>query len=270
MNKILNVIVYYNNDDEVRLYISEINKFAADKVDIILVINKDTDELAPKIIEDQHILGFNNIYLKDFKENIGYLNALLEVITKIDIEKYEYFILSNTDIEYPIKDFFDKLLTKKYSNDIGCIAPSVYSTRFNRYSNPHYKKRITLKKLNRLIRIFSCPILASLYIWLSKEKILNRKKIEEPSCYVYSPHGCYMIFAKAFVKDIKGFRYGAKLYSEESCIGELLIKHNKKCFYDNSIKIYHMESTVTGKMDNRIKFKCLENSLRYIKNKFYI
>lgn len=269
MKKIMNVIIYYDNYDEVYKYMKEVNSIAFGLVDIVLVVNKDTYCQVPKIVEFWRQQEYDNLKVFNFTENVGYLNALLNTIQMIDLNNYKYFILSNTDIQYVSKDFFQKLMEKSYIENIGCIAPSVYAVNSNSYSNPHYKQRIPLQKINRLIWIFSHPKCAQFYLWLSGKKSSNIKKKEEPSCYVYSPNGCYMIFSQEFIKKIYGYKYGVKMYSEESCIGELLVRSQKKCFYDNSIKVNHVESTVTGKINKKLKYHYFAESLKYIKDEFY-
>lgn len=268
MEQILNVIIYYDNQEEVESYILSTVLASKGLVDFFLVVNKDEKKLFISMIEKLNDKGVYNLDFCDYHSNIGYLNALLMSLPKIDINKYKYVILSNTDINYRTNNFFDLLISKEYNEDIGCIAPSIYSFANKSYSNPHYTERIPLRKLNRLIWIFSHPHIGSLYLKLASFKA-SKRKIEPSSCFIYSPHGCYMIFTKPFIININGYLYGAKMYSEESFIGELLRKNNQKCFYDQELKINHIESTITGKMKNTKRFKYWSESLLYIKNEFY-
>ena len=68
---------------------------------------------------------------------------------------------------------------------------------------------------------------------------------------------------------IVGYEYGVKMYSEESAIGELLIRNGMKCFYDASIGVIHQESTVTGNIDYKKRFNAWRDSLQYILSEFY-
>ena len=266
--KCLNTIIYYDNPEEVKSYISEVNAIADNSVDIILIVNSNNKKELNKLIEE---LKYNNITVLDvidYKENVGYLNALLKTILKINVDSYDYFILSNTDIHYD-KNFFYRLSHKKYSKDIGCIAPCVFASRSNSYSNPHYLFRIPRKKLERLAILFGFPLLGKIYLKFAEIKAHNKKNKKQASCYVYSPHGCYMIFTKSFIKKIKGYVYGVKMYSEESAIGELLLRNGYKCYYDSNIKVVHQESTVTGKVNYKNRFQLWKTSLEYILNEFY-
>ena len=264
MSDILNIIVFYDNYEEIKKYIEEVNKLNSQNVDIAIVVNKDTEHVAQLLIE-----VFPKIMFFDFKENVGYLNALIKVVNEIKGKTYKIYILSNTDIKYISENFFEYLLKKKYPANIGCVAPSVFSTKNNNFSNPHYVKRIKEKKMRRLVKIFSHPWLAQYYMKLADYKANKTKKEEKKSQDVYSPHGCFMIFVNDFICDLCKNEYGAKMYSEESYIGEMLIKNGKRCFYDSNIKIVHTEGAVTGKIDYVKKVKYMKESMEYILKNFY-
>ena len=55
MKKIMNVIIYYDNYDEVYKYMKEVNSIALGLVDIVLVVNKDTYCQAPKVLASARI-----------------------------------------------------------------------------------------------------------------------------------------------------------------------------------------------------------------------
>ena len=200
--KILNTVVFYENREEVENYISEVAVIADDMVDIALVVNSDKQSQAGKMETDLRSKGINCFKVIDYEDNVGYLNAMLKTVKQIDIRSYDYIILSNTDIQYDTKEFFHQLAAKKYPADVGCIAPSVFAAQSNSYSNPHYLERIPN------------PRLGEWYLKLSGLKAGKTRKEKKHSCFVYSPHGCYMIFTGEFIKRIYGYEYGVKMYSE--------------------------------------------------------
>lgn len=60
--------------------------------------------------------------------------------------------------------------------------------------------------------LFSSPILGKLYLKLAEMRSKKHSKNdEEDSCYVYSPHGCFMIFTKDFIQKIDGYLYGESI-----------------------------------------------------------
>ena len=273
MERILNVIVYYNNYLEIVEYLSSLFEISNDMVDVIVVVNSDKQNELNLLLEDIASRKWDNVLIKDYGKNLGYLNAFLFSVRDIEIVQYKYLILSNTDIKYIDSKFMIELYNTSYPKGIGCIAPNVYATKTNSYSNPRDLHRISKGKYLFLEKLFSYPILAKQYLRLSMMKALIRSKrkppVAKPSCYVYSPHGCYMIFTNAFVKQIQNYRYGAIMYSEEAAIGELLIRNHMKCFYDNKLRIEHNESASTGKINYKTRFTMWRKSITYILDEFY-
>lgn len=264
----LNIVVFYDNYQEVAKYMKEC-LLNSSNVDIAVVVNSDKEKKVNELLNDisEHR---SRIKLYDFGKNVGYLNSLLKIIKNENIENYKYYILSNTDIKYETSLFYEKLVKKTYDPDVGCIAPSVYSINTDTFANPHYKTRTSKNKLRMLSFIFSFPLIGRLYLKMSDIKSRNRNsKAEEESCYVYSPHGCFMIFTKDFIRCVKGYIYGTTLYSEEACVGELLLKNEKTCYFDKTLRVHHLESTVTGKIDYKKRFKYWKDSIDYILKEFY-
>lgn len=267
--RILNVIVFYNNREEIERYIKRLFQISQSQVDVAVVVNSDTSNESCDMLNSLKNNGIESVYLRYFDENVGYLNALLKEIQLVDIGKYDYYILSNTDINYCQDNFFDVLKEMKYDAAIGCIAPSVFATKTRSFSNPHYKHRIDKRKLIRLSSIFSHPFIGKLYLRLGDFKSHRTKKTKECSCFVYSPHGCYMIFTKSFINHLVGYEYGAKMYSEESIVGELLLKYDYRCFYDEHLEVEHQENSVTGKIDYKKRFEMWKASIDYLLKHFY-
>lgn len=267
--KCLNIIIFYENRKEVENYILEVESIAGEMVDIVLVVNSDIDRQVENMTMELRKKGIDCFRVINFGDNIGYLNAMLKTIKQVNIDPYDYVILSNTDIHYDKKDFFQKLAEKRYPKYVGCIAPCVFATQSNSYANPHYLKRISKGKLERIACIFKYPLLGKWYLRLAELKARIARTGMMKSCFVYSPHGCYMIFTKVFIEKIVGYEYGVKMYSEESAIGELLQRSKLRCFYDDSISVIHRESSVTGKLDYRRRFAAWRESLEYILKEFY-
>lgn len=267
--KILNVIVFYNNKEEVKQYIEDSILIANGLLDIAVVVNSDKNNQIDTLLTELDDKTKECIKVYNFNENVGYLNALLKVIQKININDYLYIILSNTDILYSSSNFFTELSQKNYDKHIGCIAPSVFATKSQSYSNPHYINRIPKKSFKKLYLIFKYPHLGMYYLKLAELKAYKKRKIKKQSCMIYSPHGCYMIFTQQFIQKIEGYEYGVKMYSEESCIGELLKRYGYSCKYDSELEIVHQESSVTGKINYKKRFELWRESIKYILDTFY-
>lgn len=266
--KILNCIVYYDNPMELEKYLHEVGTMDSLEMDISITINKNNRDSVYQLRNAWH--GRGELIFLNYDKNVGYLNAMLYPIQVLDLNKYKYVILSNTDIHYCDPDFFNKLKKKTYDQDIGCIAPNIYEPYNDIYCNPHYKERIEKSKYIRLSKIFSCFPLAKLYLWMAGFKSSHKRRVADikPS-HVYAPHGSYMIFTRKFVKKFSGFIYPVILYSEEACIGEMLRRYKMNCYYDPDLKVEHMESTVTGVINQKNRFKMWKESIDYILSEFY-
>ena len=238
-------------------------------IDFVVSINKGEKETLAELLYDIAPKIEGRIGVLDPSGNIGYLNALLFSISQIDLSDYKYVVLSNTDISFNTPLFFDDLFKKEYPNNIGCIAPSVTTEKGDYYSNPHYVERIPKEKLDRLCSVFSNRVLMFVYSGLSKVKSHTAKRTKQASQFVYSPHGCFMIFSIDFVRKLLQEVYPPILYSEESFIGEMLIQNDMRCYYDSSFEVVHFENTSTRKLPSKKKCGYLIGSLKYILSRFY-
>lgn len=269
--KILITIMNYGTEDEIIGYAEELTKQTVSEELFLMVVDNKYD--SSKSLEDKlKNIKIDSYYYNQGK-NLGYLNGALFGADKFK-ELYDYMpqwiVVSNTDIIYPESNFYEKFLSYKYEEDVWCVAPSVVAPN-GRYCNPHYPVRIPLSKVNRLITIFSHPVLMRPYYWLSNLKAdmkAGNKKL--PGQFVYSSHGCYFILSKAFYDKLNGEKYGVLLYSEESFIAEFIYENGKKSFYDDRLEVFHNENLVTGKLNYKVKGKYIAESMKYIKDRFYV
>lgn len=267
---ILNIIICYNNADEVKSYIESTRGLDCGKsVKFIVVINAVKKEES-EIIEKIKSYDYVQVYMPE--KNVGYINGLLygyeEYSKNHDIKDVNWIVLSNTDIEYEKKSFLAYFLNKNYDDDIWCVAPSVYSKNTSSYSNPSSLYRRSRKEIDRLIKIFSNPFIGSLYIFLSKLKRTPFSK-RPKSQYIYEVHGCYFIIRRCFIELLIKNKYQAFLYSEETYIAEHAYKNGKRIYYDDGFQVIHNEHSVTKKVNYVRKTKLFAESLLIIRDNFY-
>ena len=167
--ELINVVICYNNASEVIEYYKEILSLnEGSKVGYVVVINSSTDEEANRLVtfgnENEHVYVFNP------GQNLGYMNGLLHGYRGYREQTGlipKYVIMSNTDIAFQDKEFATKLAKKNYDSKVASIGPSVLVSELNSYDNPVSDERYTLQQLNKLIRIFSTPIIRELYVTAS-------------------------------------------------------------------------------------------------------
>lgn len=271
MISLQNVIIFYNNLDDITAYLDEVEKQELDNVNLVvtIVMNKYTNEenkLLSKIIDNYKF----SIELIFPKENLGYLNGLLFGYRNSNHRnsEFKWVIFSNTDIVIPSKKFFSSFATTEYPKDIFCVGPSVYVPTSHVYSNPQYKERYTKESIEKRIKIFKNRYLSSLYLNLSnmKSRIFRRKK--ESSSYVYSTHGSYFMLRESFLHNLNK-DYMSILYSEETFIAEEVRIANGKIYYDSSIEVEHHENKVTGKLGKRKQADYIAESLEKIVKEYF-
>ena len=113
-------------------------------------------------------------------------------------------------------------------------------------------------------------MLAYYYLKIANIKAKYKKRKKEDSQYSYSLHGCFFFINNNFMEILKGKKYGPLMYSEEAYLAELVRLNNKKCYYNSHIELVHTGSTVTGKLEIHKRSQYFQESLEYIREKFYL
>lgn len=270
--RILNLVILYDNENEVIKYAEQLSKQSIYRdIALIIVVNKlgktqiEKFELKLKNIPLQF-----TVFVPD--GNLGYLNGVIygyNQFCQIANLMPEWIVVSNTDIEFANNSFFEDFINTNYEDDVWCVAPSVYSPKKNSYDNPGYINRCDKESIDRLIFIHERPLLAYLYAKASKVKGMFLRNKKKESQYIYSGKGCFFILKNEMAEKLKGKKYGALMYSEESYIAEIIRNNNKKIYYDSRIEVIHNENTVTGKLEVGKKAKYIADSLKFIRDEFY-
>jgi len=273
MKQIVNVVDYYANEEEVITYaIALSQQTVAHHIMLVIIINKEGQTSIGAFKEKINEIDLDILVL-DPNENLGYMNGFIygyNQYRQLFNNVPNWVVMSNTDIEFQNNSFFEDLLKKSYEENIWCIAPSVYSPANDSYNNPQYTERYIPEKLNRLIYIFERPALAYIYLKLANLKAKYVRKIRNNSQFVYSAHGCFLVMRCEFAELLRYRRYQALMYSEEAYIAEIIRAYRKRCFYDSTLEVIHNESTVTGKLNIRKKSKYIADSLKVIKEEFFM
>ena len=272
MKKIVNIAIYYANEDEILAYANSLSRQSiARDISLVVVVNKEEgmslDIFKSKLADfELDTMVFNpNV-------NLGYMNGLIYGYKQYSEEAKDipsWVVMSNTDIQFSNDRFFEHFLGASYEDDVWCVAPSVYSPANNSYNNPQRIERYKIKELNRRISIFERPAIAHFYIKLAGIKAKLIKKAKKNSQFVYSAHGCFFIICGEFAEVLKHKKYNALMYSEEAYIAEIIRTYGKKCFYDSTIEVIHNKSTITRKLGIRKRSKYFADSLKLIRDEFF-
>ena len=271
--EIINIVICYNNASEVMEYYKEILSLDEGcKVGYVVVINSSTEEEAGKLVtfgkENEHVYVYNP------GKNLGYMNGLLYGYRGYREQTGllpKYVIMSNTDIAFQDKEFATKLANKNYDSNVASIGPSVLVSELNSYDNPVSDDRYTLKQINKLIRIFSTPIIRELYVTASfiKPKFIKRKK-DLNSRNVYEIHGCFFVLTGKYAEYLKDQKFGVLLYTEETFVAENAYRNKLITYYDADLEIVHKEHSTTSKLKPTRRAKLMAESMTWIRDTYFI
>jgi len=264
MKKILILCVDYNSAiDTIGFINSVLNMHSV--IEVVLILN------SGKTNFPENFFNKKRLHVYDYGSNLGYMQAASEGLKSYlkSNELPDWIILSNTDISFPDKNFFDRLSEDTRQEFI--IAPDIVSYD-GAHQNPFLKKRLARKKLFFLTKVNSCSLVSALYNLLAKIKIRCKmiKGIKTPeSSFIYAPHGSFIIIGSHYFTSGETLDHPAFLYGEELLIAERALRSGISTFYDSSYQVIHAEHVATGKMSNSFRAKSLRDSLNSIIRDFY-
>lgn len=243
MKKILVIAVTYHSDKELQTFMESVRCAA--------------EHVKGKIQVDVEIAD-------NGQDNKGYLGGAQEIYNK-KAQGYDYVSISNVDLAVE-PDFFERLLPIE-TNNIGWIAPDIYTDKINRHENPYMLSRPT--KCNFFIWniIYSSTIIYRLYHRLYLRK--SRKSRIYPACTIYAGHGSFMLFTKAFVKHNPEIRFPGFMYGEEIYLAELNRTAGLKTIYAPPLRIANTGNISTGLINQAQKSAWSKESLHKIQKQFF-
>lgn len=245
MKKIAVFCVSYCSDHERDLYLSTIRNAAqkaSNIVDVDVFVSNNTKE-----------------------DNPGYFGAIKRLMQQVDVNNYDYSIISNVDLMLE-ENFFQKLADYNCSEDTGWIAPQIWSNLEERDRNPKVLNRYSLKKLQILRTFYQFPILDTLYT----STFYKKKKYESHQAgQIYAGHGSFIILTRRFFELCGKIDYPVFLFCEEIYLAEMCRKAGLKVLYEPSLIVKDTEHASTGRMNHSFYCRCNYEAMLYIINTFY-
>lgn len=243
------VSVNYNSYNELRKLIDNVLRWV-DRNYVFIVV--DNSEVKNESFREYYkSLPNERFFLLEPSNNIGYSGAgnfaLKFVQSELRIE-FDWFILSNADIEI-YSDIFSQI--ESYSgdvNNIGAIAPSIISTRSKKDLNPYLTSKPSKLKISFLAILFNSTILSEIYRFASflNSKYSVVKKFNQPF-FIYAGHGSFIILRSEYFRRGKDFYQRSFLFNEEIFIAEKIKSLGMEVIYDPSIRVFHYEHVSTGR-----------------------
>ena len=266
MKRILMICVNYNTYDQLLKFMDSLDESLMNSRKDLQVCLCIADNSSLK--KDVDISVYMNFEVKLYSlNNWGYWGGASTILQKVDIEQYDYISISNVDLLLD-KSFWDNFLLLNVPENVGWIAPSIYSELEQRDKNPKIQSRYSRNKMFLFQLLYKYPIFHKLYIATFYKRKKIRTCVSEKKM-IYAGHGSFIILTKHFFSSFPNIDYPVFLFGEEIFLAELMLRHNLKVWYVPSLKIWDIEHSSTGAIKKKSYYYYNYEAITYLKNTFY-
>ena len=267
MKNIVILCVNYNSYHELNSYLKSIDEAAQyvnDCVVRILVADTTMDAILPISNVFSHI----SVDVVVCHENLGYIGGIRRLITNYAPISCDYTIVSNVDVILP-SDFFVHLLAYPLTEEIGWIAPTIYSESESKDRNPKLVSRPSKRHLQLAKQLYIHPWIYNLYVTFVYNKRKPVKSVANSKQTIYGGHGSFMIFTDfQFVAEAVS-QYKAFLFCEENLFAEELYLRHKIVQYVPEISVNDLDHASTSKLRGTTYCRWNRAALSFILNRYY-
>lgn len=265
MNNIAVAVACYNNEAEVISFANQLKEQTwVDRIQLVVTCNAvgNYESFKSAILD---VLPSAAVFNPGI--NLGYLSGCLYGIEQMN-KSFSWVMISNTDIVFVQKDFFEKALQNVPEN-VWCIGPRITLVGTENHQNPFLKERPKSLKVKVWRIVYSLYPLFWLYFKLSYLKNDKTSISGIDSQIVYAVHGSCFIVSNSCIEALNEEKSNIFMYCEELMVAEIVRERDKRCYYNSEIGIIHNENQVTGKIGDRKKQQWFKSSMTYLYNRFY-
>ena len=256
--KLALIIVNFNDVADVEQYVTKIKNY--DIIDKILIVdNKSTKpensfELLQKLSSDKvEVISSEKNGGYSYGNNFG-INYL-----KSKNEEYDYYAISNPDIDISEEAILNTVQFLEMQNKAGVAAPRMKAANGNWIRRSSWKYRTFGREI-----VHSSRILELLFYKILRDGEYSEEEYKKPALKVEAISGAFFIIKKEALDKIKGFDENICLFYEEDILAKQLQEFNYDIYSLNDISFTHYESQTIGKTFNYFKkMKELYNSKIY-------
>lgn len=262
MKKIAIFSVTYNSYNEANAYLASLddNVKHAD-IELSVFIADNTQHNVEAIAYRP-----KNYTLRTFNyNNVGYFGAINMMMRECSPVDYDYSVISNVDLSIK-DDFFDTLANIALDENIGWLAPTIFSQQEQRDKNPKILHRYNKKKLSILKFLFKYHWLYNLYTHSAYKR---KKHRQYDAMDIYAGHGSFIVLSKEYFKRCGIIDYPVFLFCEEIYLGEQCLRHGLKVAYTPSLVVYDDEHVSTAKFKSKQYCRYNYEAIKYILKTFY-
>jgi GT2 family glycosyltransferase len=268
MCKVVVISVNYNSDEAGLQFVSSLTKSsAASEVDVSLVLVDNTErDSSGLFFERVHAYNPDVVCIKAPK-NVGYFNG-----ARLGFNEYlqtntlpEWVMVSNVDLEINDVGFFQNLLIlcgTEGTEDIGVVAPSIWSNVSKRDLNPYCYYKTSQKMMHLYRVIYRSYYTYNLFVLLSiiksgirrifctkksGDRMLTSERTLTSQQDIYAPHGACLLFSKLYFERGGTLNYPMFLYGEEFFVAETAKKLGLRIVYDPRLRMISNDHVSTGR-----------------------
>lgn len=267
MRTILILCVNYNSYNELNSYLKSIDEAAQCVNDCVVKVL-----VADTTIENRQLIStafnFISVEVVVCHENLGYIGGIRRLITSSGPIRCDYTIVSNVDVILS-SDFFVRLLAYPLTEEIGWIAPAIYSESESKDRNPKLVSRPSKRHLQLAKQLYIHPWIYNLYVTFVYKKRKPVTSVAQSSQTIYGGHGSFMIFTDfQFVAEAVS-QYNAFLFCEENLFAEELRLRHKTVQYVPEISVNDLDHASTSKVRGITYCRWNRAALSFILNRYY-
>ena len=260
--KVAVIIVNYNDVEDTQKYVKTISEYKIiDKIVVVDNLSTDLNEFTKlKSLESSKVdvieSGKNGGYNYGNNFGIKYLQN--------KNEEYDYYIISNPDIEVSEKAIEKCVETAKQDEKIAVIAPRMFDKNNKPIRRSSWKFRTFI-----LDCIHSTRLLEIIFYRLLRKGEYSKEDYENEKLEVDAISGAFFIIRRDILEKMGLFDENVFLFYEEDILGREIRHQGYKIISLNSEKFIHYESQTIGKTFSYYKkMKELFKSKIYYQKKY--
>lgn len=260
--KVALIVLEYNDAEETVKYVEKVSKYEIiDK--IVVVDNHSTYENVMDILKTQES---SKVTILQTEKNGGYSygnNFGLKYLEDSN-EKYDYVIISNSDIDIEEKAILKCIDVLNQDEKAGVAAPRMYNTQNNPIRRNSWKMRTFWLDV-----IHSTRILEVLFYKKLRSGEYSSSDYSQELTQVECISGAFFVAKYKALKEVGKFDENVFLFYEEDILGHRMKEKGYKIYSVNSEKFIHYESQTIGKIFSYYsKMKQLYKSKMYYQKRY--
>lgn len=268
--KFLFLLVNFESYPQLTDYLASIDQAAGRmpqaRVEVRIADNTETD-FQEIVLPAYTSIG---VHVCPYHRNSGYFGGANRLMKEAgDLVTYDYVVISNVDILLPVT-FFEDMLSLQIGENVGWVAPAIYSEKEGLDRNPELVYRPSALKLRLLMAMYKYDVLIRLYNRLLY-RLRRKKKVAQAKgeTFIYAGHGSFIVLTRAFLCCTPSLEYPCFLFGEEIFLAELVRKEGLDVLYVPAVHILDIDHIATSKIDRKTYFRLKCQSVNYLYNTFF-